>query len=133
MPKGTRKQPTQEMVNAIIAACDYKDCDHAFCAPDHLEFVKDYSIRVTKSCETMDGYYWEGTIYHGEKPIIFVYNEGCGGPNIYWQKDGLDASVVDDFSAAAKAAFPRLEFEPEEALTSFLDMCFQNFNPKKVK
>lgn len=131
--RGTRKKPTQEMAAAIIEACDFKDCDHAFCAPDNLEPVKDYSIRIRKSFETHDGYYWEGDIYRDDTPIISVYNEGNGGPNNYYQMTGQDRTVVEEFMAAARAAFPRLEWEPQEALVGFLDMCFQNFNPKKVK
>lgn len=121
------------MVKAIIEACDFKDCDHAFCAPDNLEPVSKYSIVITKSFTTHDGYYWEGDIYLEGQPIISTYNEGCGGPNYYHAMAGHDRGVVDAYIAAAREAFPRLQWEPQEALTCFLDMCFQNFNPKKVK
>lgn len=125
--KPKAKKPSAYMVEMIINHCEYPDCDHSFCAPDNLEPIKDYALKVTKSFGTMDGDYWEGTVYLNEKPIIHVFNEGYGGPNFYHQI-GDDRTVVEKYIADAKQAFPRLDFEPEEALTAFLDICFQNFN-----
>lgn len=127
-PKPQPKKPTQMMVDAIIASCDFPDCDHDFCAPDNLEPIKDYSIKITNSFGTMDGDYWEGIIMLNDQPIINAFNEGQGGPNLYHQMGDLPYDVVADYLKAAKEAFPRLRFEPEEALTFFLDVCYQNFN-----
>ena len=131
--KGIRKEPTKEMVKAILESCVDEDCEHTWCAPDHLEPVSMYSIVIKRSHATRDGLYWSGIIYRNDKPFLEVEQDGQGGPNRYSPVLGEDQSAVKQYELDARAAYPRVKYEAEDALTSLLDICYSNFNPKKVK
>jgi signal transduction histidine kinase len=114
-------QHPNDFVLGIVAA-EYANDEYAeFSVPATIEPVKQYAFTLEYCHEGRDGYLWAGHIWHLGKKIIHVQNDGNGGPNWYDPVTAGDRESVKAYIAAAKEAFPTVQYEAEDALTSFLD------------
>lgn len=101
-----------------------------FIVPDDLAPLADYALAVTFSRDSRDGVQWEGFLYRAGEKVLFVGNDGQGGPDDIYGLGGTQAIAVANseraaFLAAAKQAYPNVRYEPEGAAIGFLDLVFQ--------
>lgn len=121
--KQTRLRPTAELAEKAIQAGE------EWCVPDNIAELAEYSLEITHSHEHRRGVSWEGILYKGDRPILWVDNEGTGGPNSYHQipgetyaDNGEWRTLLKEFVEATKRAYPGTMYETEDHFCSFLDL-----------
>lgn len=115
-------QHPNDLMLAAVAAEYADDPYREFVVPATIAPIKHYAFTLEYSHDGRDGALWAGYIWHLGKKVIRVENRGDGGPNWYDPVAAADREVVKAYIAAAREAFPTVQYEPESALTAFLDM-----------
>lgn len=123
--------PKPRHIDAAKEACGLiglADCDHEFCAPQDTAPLADYALVVTAHHDEDDGVHWHGDLYRAGVKVLAVGNRGDGGPNHYRGGTDLVGEWRDEyarFRAAAREAFPAVEYEVEDCAVGFLDLVAQ--------
>lgn len=100
-----------------------------WCVPDDISELADYSLEILNCHEHRRGVYWEAILYKGDRRILWVDNEGNGGPNSYhpipgesYADRGEWRTLLKDFVEATQRAYPGTRYETEDHFCSFLDL-----------
>ena len=128
MPNDINNQdvrPSAKLVEQAIAACNFQNCNHEFCAPADWVAIEEYSVRVGEHMiETERGYAWQGTVYKAGVAVFDVMNSGDGGANRYGIRLNVPGEIAL-FQAAAAFAFPTVRVEADDCAVGFLDLIAQ--------
>lgn len=101
-----------------------------WCAPENLEPLKIYSLKIKYSRNHRDGNFWEGVLSKNNKPIMAVENRGDGGCNFYYsiKKDEYWSPFEAEFEKITSLAYPKetCATSRKDIAIAFLDLVQQN-------
>ena len=119
----TGVRPTAELAEKAVKAGE------GWCVPENLDELSEYSLDILNSHEHRNGVYWEAILYKGDRPVLWVDNEGNGGPNSYHPIPGVEyadrsewRTLLNEFVEATQRAYPGTRYETEDHFCSFLDL-----------
>jgi hypothetical protein len=116
-------RPTEELAQKAIASGE------EWCTPKDVSLVAEYALDIRTSHERYDGVFWDAILYKGDRPILWVENDGNGGCNSYHPVPGAEYSdrhewhtLLREFEEASRKALPDNQFEQHDHICSFLDL-----------
>jgi|GEM_PF-5866387 len=129
-PKKKLIRPTEELAQMAIAAGE------DWCTPKDISLVAEYALDIRTCHERYDGVFWDAILYKGDRPILWVENDGNGGCNSYHPIPGVPYAdrhewhaLLAEFEEASRQALPDRQFEQWDHICSFLDLIANDLSP----